>query len=265
MNKVKVYCTWELPINMEFEKEVNIFVDFHQFNPNAHNDAIKILMLIEPEEIMRLTQITIKNQHLFDYILTHNEAVLNCCPNARLFEFGGTWIKNYDFPEKGFSVSTLVGGKLLAPGHYLRHGIWHRQDDIDIAKRFFLSSNFKWNIDNPKGWPMLGEKKDILFESQFHIAIENAKRKYWFTEKLIDCFQTKTIPIYWGCPNIGDYFNLNGMYLVENVKDMIKVCNSLTPETYNEKIKYVEENYEKSKSFINIAERLEKKLIELIK
>ena len=58
-----------------------------------------------------------------------------------------------------------------------------------------------------------------------------------------------------------DYFNST----VDNVKDIINACNSLTPETYNEKKVFIEENFEKSKKFINITDRLEKKLIELIK
>jgi hypothetical protein len=36
----------------------------------------------------------------------------------------------------------------------------------------------------------------------FHIAVENVKIDNWYTEKISQSFATKTVPIYWGCPNI---------------------------------------------------------------
>ena len=50
----------------------------------------------------------------------------------------------------------------------------------------------------------LKDKIDGLRDYRYHFCIENIKRDYWFTEKLIDCFVTGTIPIYWGCPSIFD-------------------------------------------------------------
>ena len=45
----------------------------------------------------------------------------------------------------------------------------------------------------------------------FSIAIENASYETYFTEKLLDCFATGTIPVYYGAPDIGDYFNKDGI------------------------------------------------------
>ena len=41
------------------------------------------------------------------------------------------------------------------------------------------------------------DKTELFIDSMFHIAIENNKAINYFTEKLIDCFVSKTIPIYW--------------------------------------------------------------------
>ena len=41
----------------------------------------------------------------------------------------------------------------------------------------------------------------------FQIAIENAQRRFYFADKINDCFVTGTVPIYWGAPNIGDFFD----------------------------------------------------------
>eukprot|EP00620_Florenciella_sp_RCC1587_P021099 CAMPEP_0182561832 /NCGR_PEP_ID=MMETSP1324-20130603/4262_1 /TAXON_ID=236786 /ORGANISM="Florenciella sp., Strain RCC1587" /LENGTH=60 /DNA_ID=CAMNT_0024774579 /DNA_START=220 /DNA_END=399 /DNA_ORIENTATION=+ len=50
----------------------------------------------------------------------------------------------------------------------------------------------------------------------FHIAIENVKSNGYFTEKLLDCFLTRTVPLYWGCPNIGEYFEVEGMIIIDD-------------------------------------------------
>ena len=66
---------------------------------------------------------------MFDYILTFDEEVLEKCKNARILEYGTTWIKDtYEFPKKIFEVSTLVGGKKITNGHTLRRDLWNRQE-----------------------------------------------------------------------------------------------------------------------------------------
>jgi len=42
---------------------------------------------------------------------------------------------------------------------------------------------------------------------KFSIAFENSSRSGYVTEKIVNSFLAETIPIYWGDPNIGRYFN----------------------------------------------------------
>jgi len=66
-----------------------------------------------------------------------------------------------------------------------------------------------------------------LHDYSYSIAIENSSQKYYFTEKIIDCFLTWTMPIYWGCPNISEFFPENSYYVIdlarpEDIKEIIK-------------------------------------------
>ena len=45
----------------------------------------------------------------------------------------------------------------------------------------------------------------------FSVAMENARSPGYFTEKILDCFATGTVPIYYGAPDIGDFFNPDGI------------------------------------------------------
>lgn len=49
-------------------------------------------------------------------------------------------------------------------------------------------------------------KEDALLPYRYSIAIENSKQDCYFSEKFIDCLLTWTMPVYWGCPNLEEYF-----------------------------------------------------------
>ncbi len=265
MKNIKIFCSWDLQFDLYHEKQIELYVDNLPSTPIPDN-TIRVVLLIEVQDILNLNEPVMQgaNNKYFNLVLTHNPYLLENCKIAHMFEFGTTWIKGFSFPKKEFEVSTLVGGKLYAPGHHLRQKVWFKENRIkNIPTKFFLSGNLG-GIENFKNNPILGSDKALLFYSQFHICIENSKRENWFTEKLIDCLQTKTIPIYWGCPNIGNWFNLDGFFIVENLEDIINVCNSLNENTYQEKLAIVEENFEKSKKFATISDRLIEKITSLI-
>ena len=46
---------------------------------------------------------------------------------------------------------------------------------------------------------------------KFIICFENKSQPNYFTEKLINAHYGKTIPIYWGCPNVSDYINMDAI------------------------------------------------------
>lgn len=266
MKNIKIHCSWDLKFDFFHEKQIELYVDTIPQDVSS-KDIIRIVFLLEPIDILNLNQAAIQgfDNGFYNFIFTHNEDLLKLIPVAYLFEFGTTWVKNYSFPEKKYGVSTLVGGKLMAPGHHLRQKVWFKENRIkNIPTQFFLSGNLG-GIENYNNNPILGPDKSPLFSTQFHICIENSKRNNWFTEKLIDCLQTKTIPIYWGCPNIVNWFNLDGFIIVDSLEDIINACNSINESTYQDKISAVEENFEKSKKFATISDRLIEKIQEITK
>mgnify|MGYP005840511703 CR=1 FL=1 len=53
--------------------------------------------------------------------------------------------------------------------------------------------------------PML-DKAEALDPYRYHIAIENHRCDHHWTEKISDAFLGWTLPFYYGCPNLKDYF-----------------------------------------------------------
>ena len=58
-------------------------------------------------------------------------------------------------------------------------------------------------------------KYEGLFPYQRSIAIENSSQQDYFTEKLVDCFMTWTVPIYFGCPNIHSIFPKESIRVID--------------------------------------------------
>jgi hypothetical protein len=268
MNNIKIFCSWDLKFDMFHEKQIELYVDRIP-NDKSPEGVERFTFLLEPPEIMQALQdIAIGGLYdgKIDYLLTHNQRLIDASDKAYLQEFATSWIRDYEFTEKQFEVSTLVGGKMMAGGHVLRQDVFKRQDEILVPKKIWVSKNYppKVTVDPNKN-PTLPDGKEPLFDSQFHICIENSKRGNWFTEKLMDCLQTKTVPIYWGCPNIGDWFDERGMIIVDNEDEVINACNSIHPQLYKQMLPFVEKNYEKSKQYLDLGENLKNNISKILK
>jgi hypothetical protein len=78
----------------------------------------------------------------------------------------------------------------------------------------------------------------------FSIAIENANYPCYFTEKLTDCFATKTIPVFYGTKAVQNYFDTEGVIFLD---DDFKV-EDLSADLYYSMLDSVEYNHERSQN-----------------
>ncbi len=241
-------------ILIDFHREIDLYVDsLHGF---TENENYKILWVKEVEEISRFKDKAIRNHEKFDLILTYDQEILDLCRNSVMFEFGTSWVFDYDFKaEKAFRISHLTGSKSITYGHRLRQEVYLKQTEFSNPIDFYVSSRSP--IQNLYESKQLGDSKKPLFESQFHICIENSKQKNLFTEKLIDCLVTKTVPVFYGCDNIGDFFDTRGFFQVEDFHQIVEVCNSLSPDSYLNMKEFVDKNYDLAIKYVNLLERLE--------
>lgn len=270
---MKVKFNYDYPIGLDIDcnRPVDVYIDKFTLEP-IPKDSLRIVILQDPAWLGSLVPLVQKHQDKYTHLLTYQEDVLDSNPKARLFHFPNTWIKDYKFPEKEFSVSTIVGGKNFMEGHALRHELWRNRDQITIPKKFYLSGNavhshsfVRFNEADYIDQLVLGASKNPLFDSMFHIAIENCSIANYFSEKLIDCFQAKTVPIYYGCRNIGEYFNEEGIFTARHLNDIISYCNVLTPELYESMRPEVEKNFELSKKWCDQDEQLKNGIIRILK
>jgi hypothetical protein len=229
-------------------------------------------MLHEPDEFFGMHSWVENNFSLFTGILTWNSNIINKHENSILFHHSCNYLET-DYIEsfqsntnKKFEVSFLSGTKDLVEGHKFRQEIYKLKDQINIPKKWFYvlddfdQDKFKsTGIGRPTNAKLQAKGKQVLYNTpMFNVCVENVKHNNWFTEKISDVFNTKTIPVYWGCPNISDFgYDERGIIRFENLKELNYIVNNLTEEKYYEMKSYVDYNYKISKSELSLQQKLE--------
>lgn len=198
----------------------------------------------EPRPSCESVPTILANANKFDLILTQDDEVAKL-PNARLFVGLESVVYPWEPKTKEYSLSFLATFYHSALEYDIRHWVWAMESKIVSIPTKFWSSKIR-PVDPAR---MLPERTDgvvdkaSLFESMFSFCPENLRQRNYFTEKILDCFATKTVPIYWGCPNIGDYFDEDGIIQVNSQYEFIEKVNSLTIDKYYQMKDHVEKNY----------------------
>ena len=142
----------------------------------------------------------------------------------------------------------------------MRHEILARENEFKIPVNFYKTIGDRHNEEDAR----IG-KETVFGNSMFGVVIENFSHRGYFSEKILDCFLMKTIPIYWGCSNIYDYFYEPGFFKFENVDDLIHLSNTLTSEIYESKKEGIESNYQTALNYINYEKSIITKIEEIFK
>jgi hypothetical protein len=259
-------------------KELNIPITFfYDYIPNNINqlqlNPYNFIFLQEPNELFGMHTWVKNNYQLFTGILTWDKDILDNCPNAILFYHSCNYLdKNYidSFAnkDKKFEVSFLSGAKKLIEGHKFRQEIYKIGDQIATPKKWFYTlEDFNQNDFDNGGIGRSNEfwhsKKVCFNESMFHVCVENTKQPNWFTEKISDAFNTKTVPIYWGCPNISDFgYDERGIIKFSTTDELVSIINNLTKDTYNNMKPYIDYNYHVAKNELLFKPKIEQLFVE---
>ena len=250
----------------EQDRQVSISID----NLNlADTTPYRVFVESECPEVRDLVQGVIDNHKFYDVILAWHERILRECPNAVKFvspsapwcgEFAAGTVSyrqgmqntfhvvDQSAVNKPFEVSYLTSSKNWCPGHALRQQIF---DTLPSALGTL-------KVNKHRSPPRLsGAERTATFQAQYHIAVENAQWNNYFTEKILDCFLMRTMPLYWGCPNLGEYFNLDGIMQFDTVDSLVLLLKNLTTGHYQAHRQAVEENYKRALEYTDYFSRVD--------
>lgn len=202
-----------------------IFTDEHIYKtaPYIRSDK-KIGWLLEPREYKPQGYDNFKYVlNNIDFCFTYDRQLLEQFPEKTKFiPFGGLWIKdeNIKLHPKTKNISMIYSHKNFMSGHKLRHQIAEKyKDQIDL-------------YGNGSKRP-INTKEDGLVDYKYSVIIENSRTDNFFTEKLLDCLAVGTIPIYWGCPNIRNFFEGEAMLEFETLEDFENILETIKHIDYD--------------------------------
>jgi len=165
----------------------------------------------------------------FELIFTHDKRLLDLSNKFRLVICNAApWIIDRKIHNKSKLISMIGSTNKFFGGHIYRHQIMEKyKNQMDC---FGIGHN------------PIKNKEEGLNDYYFSIAMENDNYPNIFCEKITDCFATGTIPIFWGTPTIGEFFNENGIImLTDNFK-----AEDLSTDLYHSKMEYIKENFERA-------------------
>lgn len=198
---------------------------------NDSRTGLKYLWLLESKFIKPgLVESIISNQQLvedtYDTIFTHDQRLLALGDKYKWVPAQGFWIQEPKVYEKSKMISMISSNKRMCEGHETRlEWVDRIGDQVDLYGR---------------GFNEIELKEEGLCDYMFSVAIENGQYETYFTEKILDCFATGTIPVYLGAPDIGNHFNMDG---IVNLTDEFEVSEDI----YNDKFDAIRDNLERAK------------------
>jgi hypothetical protein len=191
---------------------------------------------------------------LFGTILTchrnlHHKDVINR-QQALPWMVGGKFIKetkswkedftkNYDeliqtdIFNKDRLASVILSRKTGTPGHRKR---------VKFLK--YLKKELRGDLDIfGVGYNEIEDKWDGISPCKYYFAIENSCYPDYWTEKLSDCFLAGAYPLYYGCPNIFDYFPQNCLKVIDinNPKKAISdITSAINQNAYENNVGHIQ-------------------------
>ena len=218
--------------------EVNIYVS--QRALDALNDTSgkpTYIWLLESKQIIpQYYQWIIDN---YEFVTSRVDGIFSCdkelCAKYPKISYSVInavpWVQDRKVHEKTKLVSMIASNKRMCEGH---------------ARRLQFVDKFRDKLDfYGRGFNEISCKENGLRDYMFSVGIENAVYDTYFTEKLTDCFACGTIPIFYGCKGVTEYFNEDGIIFLDDNFDL----STLTKDLYYSKMDAIKDNFERSINF----------------
>ncbi len=230
---------YQTPQHIQYVRDLTDFDGVTIFTDAYINDGTvdrvrsryKIAWLHEPYCLHPdIYEAALGNAGKFDLVLTYHQPYLDLDHPFRFCPYGGTWIdrSQWGIRPKTKLCSMLIGDKMSTRGHTIRHEI------ADLIEREGYPVDFYGSRGQPVGYGQ-ETKMRVLADYAFSIVTETCREDNLFTEWLLDCFALGTIPIFWGCPNIDEFFNSEGVPSFDDIDElgtMLDHIGHLSPRSY---------------------------------
>jgi len=170
----------------------------------------------------------------YDLVLTHSPDAddsrqVKSLPCTGSF-IDPTTIMQQPFEQKQHTLSIVASTLAKFPGHKLRFHFIN-----ELLSHFPELNSHTFGKGRKQE---LAEKLDGLNRYRFSIAIENSCIPSYVTEKFYDCIIAGCVPLYYGAPNIADYFPIDS-YIplpISDFEECTRIISELSESDYKRRI-----------------------------
>lgn len=225
-------------------KQINFYVDNNvYFMENTdRNEENAIALLVEPRAIIPQTYRYIERNHQkFKYVFSFDTEILKL-PNAKRLIYGQITAEFPDAPKTKI-MSMVASDKDMCKGHLQRRQVAQALTGIIDTFGTFNGGSYCDDAEYLSGY-------------RFNVAMENYSNGYYFTEKICNCFASRIVPIYWGCPHIGEFFDMNGVLGCESPEEVIETAKRIMQnpiEEYEKRKDAIEANFQTVQKYRSYA------------
>jgi hypothetical protein len=243
---------WKHPKYFEFDKghvqDITFIID-DEIARNINLDCKrKIGWIVEsrviiPQAIKEFKAHYKEISESYEYVFTHYKDIYDLAPNFIYLPPHGYWIEEPKIYPKTKLVSMTSSTKRLGPGHDFRlNWVEKLKGKVDLYGM---------------GFKNMVKKEEALCDYMFSVTIENDQYETYWTEKILDCFVSGTIPVYHGAPDLANYFNMDGIITLKDDFDP----SMLSEELYHSMREPMMDNFERALNFDVIEDIIYEKYI----
>ncbi len=188
---------------------------------------------IQPQLIYNLPQYAKSLSQNYELIFTHDRRLLGLSNKFRFCITNAVpLVQQKKIYEKSKLCSMITSTKMMCPGHLYR---------LQWAQKLSGKVDLFGTGHNP-----VARKDAALADYMFSVQMENDTYPSIFSEKITDCFATGTIPVFWGTPDIGTWFNTDGIItLTEDFR-----FETLSKDLYESKRDAIVDNFERTMKLV---------------
>ncbi|MBK5276437.1 MAG: hypothetical protein JJE30_15510 [Desulfuromonadales bacterium] len=139
-------------------------------------------------------------------------------------------------PRKLITLGIIVSDLNHLEGHKARIRFLEEIDESGIDCAIWGRGDGLKRFRNYRGFAL--SKWDAQSICRYSIVIENSVSPWYWSEKVADALLAYSLPLYYGCPNLGQFFpadsfiqiNINELDCMEHIRDILKA------DPYNDRI-----------------------------
>ena len=140
--------------------------------------------------------------------------------------------------EKKDSLLCIQSDKYFLDGHkkrvnFIKKFIWDYRDEIDLFGSIRVLLSYYGSGENH-----VNNKFEKLKDYRYCLAFDNGQYDNYFGSQFTDAILSWTVPIYWGSPNISDFFP-EGSYIpfdASNLDEIHRVVDIIENDDYKKRL-----------------------------